>query len=358
LTRLLIGVPARNEARHIVQLADSVERGASMLDSSVETCLALAYQSSDDDTLERFTNRPSRITQVVLQSPAPVSGKGANVKLLMRHALDEGADHLLLVDADFGDYDPRNVGRVVGAATRDGLGLTLPLWCRPQGQANTTNHLVSPMLFATHRAKIRQPIAGHMLLHRSLLEQIDVEALPDDYGIDIAVTLRALTAGASVGQVGLVSPRHPSKEGNSERIMVEVATAILGAVSRIPSIDRSDIQWPEHYWADWEWPPDDGIPSTHVGALRGHAGSEAALHSWLAMGDAADDEVAEMWSDHLADAVLRCRAPHADLARVVDDLVRPFFVHAEYRARSHASIADVERYVAALGVRLAARLHG
>jgi DNA ligase-1 len=35
-----------------------------------------------------------------------------------------------------------------------------------------------------------------------------------------------------VGQVPLVAPAHPSKEGNSERVMVEVTTAVLRALAQ------------------------------------------------------------------------------------------------------------------------------
>ena len=244
MSLLLVGVPARNEADRIVELAARVEAGVVMLDGTIDSLLALAYQPGDDDTLERFTGRPARIRHVVLQAPDPRVGKGANVKLLLRRALDERADHVLLVDADLGDYDPRNVGRAIEAAQRDGLDLVLPLWCRPHGQGNTTNYLASPLLFATHRARIRQPLAGHMLLSRALLERIDIDALPDDYGIDIMLTLHALTTGGSIGQVDLIAPQHPSKEGNSERVMVEVATTALRALARGPLVDRSDVDWP------------------------------------------------------------------------------------------------------------------
>lgn len=358
MSLLLIGVPARNEAERIVELAARVELGASMLDRSVDRQLALAYQPSDDDTLELFTTRSARIPQVVLRSPEPVVGKGANVKLLIRRALDAHADHLLLVDADLGDYDPTNICRVVEAAHRDQLDLVLPLWCRPHGQGNTTNYLASPLLYATHRAKVRQPLAGHMLLGRSLLERIDVDALPDDYGIDIMLTLTALSAGAAVGQVGLVSPAHPSKAGNSERIMVEVATTMLRALSGMRLPNRSDVEWPDEYWAAWEWPRNGACEIEHVDHSPEHAPSEVELQSWLALGDAADDQLADMWADELADAVRRCRSPHPDIAGIVADLVHPFFVHAEYRVRRGASVAALERYVADLGLRLAARLHG
>ncbi len=358
MSRLLIGVPARNEAERIVELAQRIELGTSLLDSADECTLALAYQHSDDDTLERFTRRPARIPQVVLRSPEPSIGKGANVKLLVQRALDENADYLLLVDADLGDYDPRNLVRVVDAARRDDLDLVLPLWSRPHGQGNTTNYLASPLLFASHSARIRQPLAGHMLLGRSLLERLDVDALPDDYGIDITLTLTALAAGAAIGQVGLHAPEHPSKEGNSERVMVEVATAVLRALAGSPAVDRPDVAWPEHYWAGWEFPHNGGIESDHVDVILQHAGSDAELEEWLALGDATDEEVADMWCDHLSDAVRRSRSPHADLSRIVPDLICPFFVHAEYRSRRGASVTELEQYVADLGLRLAARLHG
>src|SRR6478735_4056229 len=128
LARLLIGIPARNEAERIVELADRIEAGATMLGASYDTRLALAYQTSDDDTLARFTRRPSRIPQGVLQSARTRVGKGANVKLLVQQALSDGVDFLLLVDADLGGYDPCNLVRVLETAEQRCASLVLPLW--------------------------------------------------------------------------------------------------------------------------------------------------------------------------------------------------------------------------------------
>ena len=139
--------------------------------------------------------------------------------------------------------------------------------------------------------------------------------------------------------------------------MVEVATAGLRALDETHARDRHDVVWPDRYWAGWEWPRNGGIESDHIDVILRHAGSDAELESWLELGDATDDEVAEMWCNHLADAVRLSRAPHADLARIVSDLICPFFAHAEYRARLGASVVELEQYVADLGLRLAARLH-
>ena len=359
MARLLIGVPARNEAERIVELADRIEAGATMLRSDDECHLALAYQQSDDDTLARFTSRrPSRFPQVVLQSRLSRVGKGANVKLLVQQALSDGVDFLLLVDADLGGYDPCNLVRV-RRRRRTARTSTWSCRCGPGPVVRATPPTTSPARWCSrrHRARIRQPLAGHMLLHRSLLEQLDVDALPDDYGIDITITLSALACDARIGQVRLVAPEHPSKEGNSERVMVEVATAGSARSTR-RTVDRPDVVWPDRYWAGWEWPRNGGIEADHVDVILQHAGSDAELETWLELSDASDDEVAEMWCDHLADAVAAAGLPTPTSRGIVNDLICPFFVHAEHRARQGDSVEELELYVADLGLRLAARLHG
>ena len=197
-----------------------------------------------------------------------------------------------------------------------------------------------------------------MLLRRGLIEQLNIDALPDDYGIDITLTLSALCADVWIGQVGLHAPEHPSKEGNSERVMVEVATVVLRALAGTPSVDRADVVLPDGYWAGWEWPRNGGIESDHVDVILRHARSEAESESWLTLGDATDDEVAEMWCDHLADAVRRSRSPHAELGA---DRADPG-LGAAWRTPSTGragvlSGSEPQQDVADLGLQLAARLH-
>ena len=199
MARLLIGIPARNEAERIVELADRIESGATMLGASYDCRLALAYQTSDDDTLDRFTARPSRIPQVVLAIGAHARRQGRQREV----ARAPGAERRRRLPAArrrrsrrVRPVQPRARGRRAPNSTVHSL--VLPLWSRPQGQGNTTNYLASPLVFASRRARVRQPLAGHMLLHRSLLERLDLDALPDDYGIDISITLTALDAGLSV----------------------------------------------------------------------------------------------------------------------------------------------------------------
>jgi hypothetical protein len=137
-----------------------------------------------------------------------------------------------------------------------------------------------------------------------------------------------------------------------------VTAAVLRALTALPAVDRPDVTLPDRYWEGWTWPRNGGVEPDHIDVIVRHARSETDLQWWLALGEGSDDDVAEMWCDQLADAVRRVRSPHPDLGRIVDDLVCPFFVHAEHRARRSTSVAELEQYVADLGMRLAARLHG
>ena len=131
--------------------------------------------------------------------------------------------------ADLGDYDPRNLVRVVDAARDEDFDLVLPLWCRPHGQGNTTNYLASPLLFASHRARIRQPLAGHMLLRRTLIRQLDVDALPDDYGIDIV-------------DIRLRRYNYPPE------VVPAITQRITTAVERLVRCDPAQYLWLHRRW--------------------------------------------------------------------------------------------------------------
>ena len=100
-------------------------------------------------------------------------------------------------------------------------GLVVPLWCRPKGQGNSTDYLACPLLLSGYRARVRQPLAGQMLLSKQLLESVDVAELPDDYGIDVALTMCALEEGLPVEQVIVPFPDHDGGL-HSHLIMMDV----------------------------------------------------------------------------------------------------------------------------------------
>jgi hypothetical protein len=335
MRHLVIGIPARNEASTIVALSEAIESGAALLGEVATVELVLAYQDSDDDTLGRFIARRSRIPQRVLRSPASTSGKGRNVKLLVERALAMDAD-LLLVDGDMRDYAPSDVARFVAAGYDNGWDLVLPLWCRPWGHANVTNYLAVPLIQAFFGARIRQPLAGQRLLPYRSLRRLAPTLLPDDYGIDMALTTAVLDGGGRVGQVVMPWVDHDDRQLNSRTIMVEVARTALERVAARPALDRSELTVPDGYVDQLRWPEKESVTPS-----AGSTGASDARRAWL---------------DSLATAVQEATGG-ADPGRLARALVDPFFDHAERRRRQpRPDLTEAEAYVWSLGDQLAARL--
>jgi hypothetical protein len=344
---LVIGVPARDEAASIVGLADALELGSVQLGEAARCELVMAYQRGEDDTLERWQSRRLGIPRRVLHCPDGLVGKGRNVKLLMQHALETGA-HLLLVDADLRSYPASNVSLFARAERLDQAGLVLPLWCRPRGQGNSTDFVACPLLFAAFGARVRQPLAGQMLLSRELLATIDVDGLPDDYGIDIAITMHALDRGLPVTQVVTPFPEHEGG-GGSHRIMAEVVAPLLRRVATGVGTDRSDVRWADNFWDQLPPPPRS---SRSLEDLIGQFVPEEEAKRWRKLFDAPPEVVRDLWCDRLSEALRGARSGDP-IAELVAPLVYPFLVHAEFRRRLNVDLDSAEAYVADLGHRLA-----
>ena len=162
----------------------------------------------------------------------------------------------------------------------------LPLWCRPRGEGNSTDFLACPLIFSCFGARIRQPLAGQRLLSTGLLDTINVDRLPDDYGIDVALTVQALANNRPVDQVLVPFPDHEAGT-NSAEIMADVARTLLSLGARELHVHRADVDWPDHWWAGQA----HGATAPRSFLRHLDFSSDAGERSWLDMLTAAPDEV-------------------------------------------------------------------
>ncbi len=353
--KLVIGVPACNEGATIAPLADALEFGSALLGEGVRCELVLAYQAGGDDTLRQWQSRSFRLAHRVLHCRPGLTGKGRNVKLLIRHAREAGA-HLLLVDADLSSYPPSHVLDFARPQRLARGGAVLPLWCRPRGEGNSTDFLASPLLFAAYGARVRQPLAGQMLLTNKALETIDVDDLPDDYGIDVALTMHILEQGLPVDQVVIAFPDHEGGT-NSHLIMTDVASTMLSVLASKSNWehgrhDRGDVSWPLGWWRGQSEPPRSERSLKPL--IEGLVPSEQ-MGRWNALFEAPPDVVRDSWCEQLGGAVRQARAG-CSISEVVAELVHPFLVHAEYRRQVAPDLDGAETYLADLCERLAAAI--
>jgi hypothetical protein len=187
-----------------------------------------------------------------------------------------------------------------------------------------------------------------MLLSRRMLDTVDVDSLPDDYGIDIALTMHALTLGLPVEQIVVPFPGHEAG-GNSRQIMEDVASVMLSVQARQPVTERREVSWPEGWWeAQSHLPPSSRSLRNAVEELV-PADQASFIYALL---EGPPEEVRDFWCDRLAGALLSARAGRP-IAPLVAGLVSPFMVHAEYRRAANVDLGDGEAYVTELCTRLA-----
>jgi hypothetical protein len=95
-------------------------------------------------------------------------------------------------------------------ATTDPI-LVTPVYTRNRFEGNTTNHIVTPYLFACFGQYIQQPIAGEFAMNSAFVEHALTWPLVEStmlYGIDVFLTGNALAQGIPVVEVALSRKLH------------------------------------------------------------------------------------------------------------------------------------------------------
>jgi hypothetical protein len=208
----VVGIPARNEAATIASVASTADRGLALAYPDGPNSIVLADNGSDD-TIGRFLDTAIKADRYVVRSERTGTGKGTNVFAIMQKAHDLGADRLVLLDADVRSVEQEWVGLLAAAVDGDAPAMAMPLYRRNRYEANSTNHLVRPLLAATLGAHLQQPIAGDFAFNRAFLEQAATWPRPASahlYGIDVWLTANALREGYRTVEVPLGRKTHNS----------------------------------------------------------------------------------------------------------------------------------------------------
>jgi hypothetical protein len=209
----LVGIPTRNEADTVGAVARAADAGLTRAFPDGTNMIVLADNGSTDGTVDRFLDAPVRADTAVLLSPGVATGKGTNVLAIVDKALALGARRLVLLDGDLRSADPRWVGALAAAVEDPAPTMALPVYRRNRYEANSTNHLVRPLLAAAFGSALTQPIGGDFAFNRAFLERLAGWSRPASaqlYGIDVWLTANALREGDRIVEVPLGRKVHNS----------------------------------------------------------------------------------------------------------------------------------------------------
>ena len=175
--------------------------------------IVLAENGSTDGTVDRFLETTVRAHKFAVQTEPVGSGKGTNVFAIFDKALELDADRVVLLDADVRSATSDWVGLLAQGVSCAEPAIAVPVYGRNRYEANSTNHLVRPLLSGLFGAQVQQPIGGEFAFNRAFIEAAAGWRRPDSaylYGIDVWLTGNALRSGCRVSQVPLGRKLHNS----------------------------------------------------------------------------------------------------------------------------------------------------
>jgi hypothetical protein len=142
----------------------------------------------------------------------------------------------VLLDADVRSATSEWVGLLAEAVHGTEPALAVPVYRRNRYEANSTNHLVRPLLAGVFGAHVQQPIGGEFAFNRAFIEAARGWRRPDSaylYGIDVWLTGNALREGFRIAQVPLGRKLHNSPFPKILSLPQQVLDALLHVTTQL-----------------------------------------------------------------------------------------------------------------------------
>ena len=214
---ILIGIPCYNNEDTILHVVQSVSHGVFEHYRNRRAVIMIADGGSTDDSRDRVTEFQIRPWQEKLITVyRGLGGKGSALR-----AIFEAADHLqvkacVCVDSDLRSINPDWVKYLIDPVLEQDYEFVAPVYSRYKYDGTITNNIVYNLVRSLYGKRIRQPIGGDFAfssrLARHYLKQEVWDSDIARFGIDIWMTINALTENARVCQANLGVKVHDAKD--------------------------------------------------------------------------------------------------------------------------------------------------
>lgn len=241
---VVIGIPTYNEADTVAHVVQEVDAGLSILARDVPQLRAVivnADSNSQDGTPEAFSNTPTRWPKSTIGT-GEMPGKGKNVYALIDRSRVLKADCLVTLDGDVRSVTADWVVHFAKPILAKKVDFVTPVYERSPFEGSTTNQFAWPLANCYFGSDIRQPIAGDFALSKPLMDILSRQDWPPSayfYGVDIFLTLTALTQGLRVAMVSLGRKLHKPSHEKLTTMFPQVANAAAYFIARARRADYS-----------------------------------------------------------------------------------------------------------------------
>jgi len=243
--KLIVGIPSLNESDSIGSVTRIVDEGLTLCSSlfaSLQAQIVNVDGNSSDGTVGAFLSVETRWNKKAIAVPGNV-GKGNNIFYLLRLSEALTADAVITLDADLKSVTPDWIVKLAYPILSGEADYVVPEYRRSPFEGSTTNHFAWPLVSIVYGGPIRQPIAGEFGLGRALVQRICKSPRPDAslfYGIDLFITLTAVTGKLRITRVALPRKLHKPSFHKLELMFPQIADVAAWFLVRWP--EKGELQ--------------------------------------------------------------------------------------------------------------------
>ena len=242
---LLIGVPCFNNGGTVGTVVENAAAGLQQYFPDLRSCIVVADGGSTvDDSREEALAAIARLdAHGVVGIYRGLSGKGSAVRMIFEAAGVLGVRAVALLDADLRSATPFWIERLLCPVVHENYEFVAPLYKRYKYDGTITNNVTYNMLRCLYGKRVRQPIGGEFALAGDLASALSEQPVWESdvarFGVDIWLTIQALTRGARTCQTRLGVKVHDAKDPASS--LEPMFRQVVGTLFAL--MEETDASW-------------------------------------------------------------------------------------------------------------------
>lgn len=214
---VMVAIPAYNNERTISHVMKTAAEGLSTFFADKKSVLFVCEGGSLDETKNvAFMTDIGMTVNKIVGTYRGESGKGNALRAVFQAARDLGVQGCTLIDGDMRSLTPDWVNNLLGPVVREGFDFVAPFYRRYKYDGTITNLIVYPLVTSLYGKKLRQPIGGDFGMSAGFIEMLARQDVWDvfvgQFGIDVWMTITAITGGSKICEANLGAKIHGAKD--------------------------------------------------------------------------------------------------------------------------------------------------
>lgn len=240
---VVVGVCTKNCADTVASVLKTVDRGLEQF-FPAKRCLIVVSDGFSTDGTQEKARGVETTTQVLVTPQTGGPGKGNGVRTILEIAQERGAAAVALVDGDLTSIEPNWIERLARPILK-GKDLVVPYYLRHHYDGVITNQIAFPLTNVLFGVGVRQPIGGEYGISARLLERLlQHELFPEDFGIDIFITLVGTSEQMKIVEAVLGVKEHESTKqyADPDKLLVPMFYQVVGTLFRLIDYYKDHIK--------------------------------------------------------------------------------------------------------------------